>query len=139
MAPWMRFATWPLRNTSSVGMARIWYSEAVWRFSSVFSFTILRSSRSAAISSRIGATTRHGPHHGAQKSTSTGWSASMTSAWKLVSVTSLILPAMGEGLLGRREGVRFRKYSAPVQPRVAVRSSPAQQRDPARRDEDLDG
>src|SRR3954463_11529994 len=75
-------------------MARIWYSDAVWMFSSVLSLTIFRSSRSDAISSRIGATTRHGPHHGAQKSTSTGWSLSRTSAWKFVSVTSLMLPAM---------------------------------------------
>ena len=35
-------------------------------------------------------TTRHGPHQGAQKSTSTGVSDSMTSAWKLVSVTSVM-------------------------------------------------
>ena len=76
-------------RASSVGIARIWYSDAVWMFSSVLSFTTLSSGRSPAISSRIGATMRHGPHHGAQKSTSTGWSASMTSAWKLVSVTSL--------------------------------------------------
>ena len=32
---------------------------------------------------------RQGPHQGAQKSTSTGLSASSTSAWKLLSVTSL--------------------------------------------------
>src|SRR5689334_21520889 len=36
---------------------------------------------------------RHGPHQGAQKSTSTGFSASITSAWKLLSVTSSRLPA----------------------------------------------
>src|SRR3954447_18865674 len=36
---------------------------------------------------------RHGPHQGAQKSTSTGLSASITSAWKLLSVTSSRLPA----------------------------------------------
>src|SRR5215211_4543246 len=36
---------------------------------------------------------RHGPHHGAQKSTRTGLSASSTSAWKLLSVTSSRLPA----------------------------------------------
>ena len=53
----------------------------------------LSSGRSPAISSTIGATMRHGPHHGAQKSTRTGWSDSMTSAWKLVSVTS-VTPAM---------------------------------------------
>src|SRR5688500_1720850 len=36
---------------------------------------------------------RQGPHQGAQKSTSTGLSASSTSAWKLLSVTSSRLPA----------------------------------------------
>src|SRR6202035_2604482 len=53
-----------------------------------------RSGRSEAISSSTGPTTRQGPHHGAQKSTSTGPSDSMTSAWKLLSVTSLRLPAI---------------------------------------------
>src|SRR5688500_7665927 len=60
----------------------------------MLSFTIRRSSRSAAISCRTGATTRQGPHQGAQKSTSTGVSDSMTSAWKLLSVTSVMLPAI---------------------------------------------
>ena len=50
----------------------IWYSDAVWMFSSVLSLTTLSSGRSPAISSTIGATRRHGPHQGAQKSTSTG-------------------------------------------------------------------
>ena len=35
---------------------------------------------------------RHGPHHGAQKSTSTGWVDSTTSAWKLLSETSVTAP-----------------------------------------------
>ena len=39
-----------------------------------------------------GCTTRHGPHQGAQKSTSTGLSESRTSDWKLASVTSVSLP-----------------------------------------------
>src|SRR5215203_2902647 len=48
---------------------------------------------SSAISSRLGAITRHGPHHGAQKSTRTGFSCSSTSAWKLLSVTSVMFAA----------------------------------------------
>src|SRR6201986_2058370 len=61
----------------------------------MFSFTTFSSSaRSYAISSTTGATTRHGPHQAAQKSTSTGLSDSRTSAWKLLSVTSVRLPAM---------------------------------------------
>src|SRR6185503_3084980 len=72
----------------------------------MLSFTIRRSSRSELISSRTGATTRQGPHQGAQKSTSTGVSDSMTSAWKLLSVTSVMLPAIPSPL--RRY---FKKYS----------------------------
>src|SRR5689334_11464662 len=63
------------------------------------------SACSAAISSRTGATILHGPHHSAQKSTSTGLSLPRTSVAKVASVTVLVLPAMvvlPEGLL---EGV----------------------------------
>src|SRR5690349_16833544 len=49
---------------------------------------------SAAISSSTGATILHGPHHSAQKSTSTGLSLPSTSLAKLASVTVLVLPAM---------------------------------------------
>src|SRR3954447_9878912 len=49
---------------------------------------------SAAISSSTGATILHGPHHSAQKSTSTGLSLPSTSGAKLASVTVLVLPAM---------------------------------------------
>ena len=44
---------------------------------------------------RAGAMTRHGPHQGAQKSTSTGMSFSSTSAWKLLSLTSVMFSAIG--------------------------------------------
>src|SRR5689334_24589790 len=50
---------------------------------------------SAAISSRTGATILHGPHHSAQKSTSSGLSLPSTSLAELSSVTVLVLPAMG--------------------------------------------
>src|SRR2546423_7433653 len=82
-------ATSPCLNTIRVGIERTSYCAVVCWFSSVLSLTTFRSSRSPAISSRTGATTRQGPHHGAQKSTRTGVSASMTSATKLVSVTSM--------------------------------------------------
>src|SRR4029450_8747329 len=59
---------------------------------------------SAAISSRSGATILHGPHHSAQKSTSTGLSLPSTSAAKLVSVTITGLPAMEVRPLGRLGG-----------------------------------
>src|SRR3954469_18484687 len=91
----------------------------------MLSFTIRRSSRSALISSRTGATTRQGPHQGAQKSTSTGVSDSMTSAWKLLSVTSVMLPAIPSPLR------RFASKS------IARGSGPERQQQ-ARRDEHLD-
>jgi hypothetical protein len=58
-------------------------------FSSTFILTILSLPDSSASSwSSTGATARHGPHHGAQKSTSTGTPDSSTSALKLASVTA---------------------------------------------------
>src|SRR5436305_6501301 len=83
------------------------WSAVCW-FSSVFILTTFSSpSRSLAISSTTGATIRHGPHHGAQKSTRTGTSDSMTSAGKLLWVTSGTVPAISwapwEGLLQKVE------------------------------------
>ena len=80
---------WPFLKRIIVGIERTSYWAAVSWFSSTLSLTTCRSSRSSAISSSTGATTRHGPHQGAQKSTSTGLSDSRTSAWKFASVTSL--------------------------------------------------
>src|SRR5689334_20647086 len=54
--------------------------------------------------------TRQGPHQGAQKSTSTAFSFSITSAWKLPSVTSGRFPATSAPLLV----ACFRKYSVGV-------------------------
>src|SRR3954453_13197449 len=53
--------------------------------------TVIFSACLDAISSRTGATILHGPHHSAQKSTSTGLSDVRTSLWKLVSVTVLVV------------------------------------------------
>src|SRR4051812_42490929 len=53
--------------------------------------TVTLSPRSLAISSSAGAIIRHGPHHSAQKSTSTGPSAANTSVAKLWSVTVLVV------------------------------------------------
>src|SRR5437763_15647958 len=67
---------------------------------------------SAAISSSTGATILHGPHHSAQKSTSTGLSLPSTSLAKVASVTVLVLPAMvfsslsfGGGVSGMGNGI----------------------------------
>src|SRR5690606_25736753 len=57
--------------------------------SSTLSFTILILSEcSVAISSRMGETRRHGPHHSAQKSTMIGVLEARTSSAKVSSVTS---------------------------------------------------
>src|SRR5215204_3014651 len=68
------------------------YSAATFGFSSTLSLTTeILSACSPAISSRIGDTWRHGPHHSAQKSTTTGLSFCSTSLAKLASVTVLVL------------------------------------------------
>src|SRR4051794_9556589 len=88
-------AGWPPLKRIIVGIESTPYCAAVCWLSSTLSLTTFSAPlRSLAISSRTGATTRHGPHHGAQKSTSTGVSASRTSAWKLLSVTSFTGPAI---------------------------------------------
>src|SRR6187200_3241788 len=71
-------------------------------FSSVLSLTMVTSSWSRAISSRTGATAQHGPHHSAQKSTSTGLSLLRTSASNVASVVLEtapmgVLSTAGEG------------------------------------------
>lgn len=59
-------------------MARTPYSAEMASFSSTLTFPIVSlPSSSVAISSRIGAIALQGPHQGAQKSTSTGWSLLM--------------------------------------------------------------
>src|SRR5947209_1288683 len=92
----------PLRNRINVGIDITLNCTAVFWLSSMLSLTTLSASaRSLAISSTTGATIRHGPHHGAQKSTSTGLSDSRTSAWKLLSVTSVTVPAIEGSFVGR--------------------------------------
>src|SRR3954468_20716778 len=56
--------------------------------------TLSLSAGSPAISSRTGATWRHGPHHSAQKSTSPGPLACRTSDLQLWSVKALVLAPM---------------------------------------------
>ncbi len=64
------------------------YFDAMPGFSSTLSFTILTFSPSAFwISSSAGAIMRHGPHHSAQKSTTTGPLAFKTSLSNVASDT----------------------------------------------------
>src|SRR6478672_6928538 len=81
-------------------MERMSYLIAVSWLSSTFIFVNFRWPPCwPASSSRIGSMTLHGPHHGAQKSTTTGVSADSTSDENVVSVTS-IMDAANAFLLG---------------------------------------
>src|SRR4051812_31632672 len=63
----------------------------VWGFSSMFSLaTLILSLYSVAISSRMGAIILQGPHHSAQKSSSTGFSDFRTSWENVASVVCTI-------------------------------------------------
>src|SRR5262249_42366305 len=101
-APIWREAIWPFLKIISVGIDWMPYLAAVCGFSSTLSLTILTLPLSVpAISSSAGAIIRQGPHHSAQKSTTTGPVAFNTSDSKVVSET---LPtAMGEFLVAGRQ------------------------------------
>src|SRR3989440_10719266 len=87
-APTWREPISPPLKIIKVGIDITPYFEAVLGLSSTFSFTILTLSPMAPeISSSAGAIMRQGPHHSAQKSTTTGPVALSTSASKLASET----------------------------------------------------
>src|SRR5205807_6336710 len=87
-APTWREAISPPLKIIRVGIDITPYFDAVFGLSSTLSFTILTLSPIApAISSSAGAIMRQGPHHSAQKSTTTGPFALSTSASKLASDT----------------------------------------------------
>src|SRR5665213_4068412 len=86
-APTWREASWPSLNSISVGIDMIPYFAAVPGFSSTLSLTIFTLPLSdVEISSSAGEIMRHGPHHSAQKSTTTGPLALSTSASNVASV-----------------------------------------------------
>src|SRR5947199_1282028 len=81
--------------TSSVGIPRILKRAAVEPFASTSSLpTLTRPLYSAAMESTVGASARHGAHHAAQKSTSTGVVDFTTSVSKLESVISRVFSPM---------------------------------------------
>src|SRR5262245_52528434 len=87
-APTWRDASSPFLNSIRVGIDWIPYFAATDGFSSTLSLTILTLPPSEpAISSSAGAIMRHGPHHSAQKSTTTGSADFRTSASKVASET----------------------------------------------------
>src|SRR5215207_11041537 len=66
-----------------------------WGFSSTFTFVSTTLPLvSSTTRSRVGPSCLHGPHHGAQRSTTTGvaWDRSRTSVWNVASVTSMVIP-----------------------------------------------
>jgi hypothetical protein len=76
IAPDCRVSSAPFPNTINVGIPAIENCCAIAGRSSVLTFaTIQRPAPSRATFSSSGATILHGPHHGAQKSTSTGTAA----------------------------------------------------------------
>src|SRR5262245_26165457 len=87
-APTWREAISPPLKIIRVGIDITPYFDAVFGLSSTLSFTILTlSPMEPAISSSAGAIMRQGPHHSAQKSTTTGPFALSTSASKSASET----------------------------------------------------
>ena len=92
----------PSLNSIKVGIDMIPYLAAVPGFSSTLSLTILTLSPSdLEISSSAGAIMRHGPHHSAQKSTTTGPLALITSLSNVASVTlsTIIRPRCSERIV----------------------------------------
>src|SRR6266545_948060 len=86
--PWMRLTSLPPLKKIIVGIAMIPNLPIQRCSSSVFILaTVSWPSYSPASSSRIGATARQGPHHGAQKSTTTGTSDFSTICSNSASVT----------------------------------------------------
>src|SRR5262245_34523159 len=115
-APTWREASSPFLNSISVGIDMIPYFAAVAGFSSTFSFTIFTLPPiEPASSSSAGAIILHGPHHSAQKSTTTGWLLLSTSASKSWSETfetpmahlllSLLSAVGAAGALSRAEAM----------------------------------
>src|SRR6266702_3575255 len=87
-APIWREASSPFLKIIRVGIDMMPYLVAVAGFSSTLSFTtLILPAIVPAISSSAGAIIRHGPHHSAQKSTTTGSCALSTSASKVASDT----------------------------------------------------
>lgn len=83
LAPMAWLTTFPSFITTKVGMLMTRNCPASSGSSSTLTLPTLMSERSLAISSTMGTTIRQGPHQGAQKSSSTGLSESMTSLRKL--------------------------------------------------------
>ena len=95
-APWNSGTGWPLITANTAGIDCTWNAAEICGFASTSTLArIQRPPYSAARASRIGESCLQGPHHSAQRSSTTGtvidwW---MTSASKEASVTSMTTPA----------------------------------------------
>src|SRR5439155_7184700 len=79
----------PPLNRSTRGMVVTSYLIARSEFSSTFTLpTLTLPANWSAMRSMVGESCRHGPHHGAQKSTRTGWPDWATSACQFSDVNS---------------------------------------------------
>ena len=104
-APRNSSTTSPSAKSFTLGMLWMPYSAASSWCSSVFTLASTHSPRASPASrSSTGPSVRHGPHHGAQKSTRTGtWRLfSMTSLWKSVTSWLIASPGRGDGPLRAR-------------------------------------
>jgi hypothetical protein len=97
-APMKPSAGWPPTKAITAGIDWMPICPGIAGCSSIFiltSFTLPLAARTAF--SSTGVSWRHGPHHGAQKSISTGWrrDSSMTSFTKVWVVVSLMRSGAG--------------------------------------------
>src|SRR5918911_3211377 len=100
VAPTTRSSSLPFLKRMSVGMPLMPYCCETAGLSSTLSLTtVALPAYFSATASTVGASMRHGAHHCAQKSTSTGLSDLRTSASKLLSLTSLTCSLMLLNLL----------------------------------------
>ena len=93
-APMNASTGWPSLNPTTIGID---CTRNAWAIPGFSSMSTLTSTALPPVSpttfSRIGASVLHGPHHGAHRSTTTAAVAerSMTSVWKVASVTSMAM------------------------------------------------
>ena len=120
-APVMFRTSSPSLNSPIIGMPITPYRAATSGVSSTLVFTnLMRPPYCSARASTSGDTMRHGPHHGAQKSTTTGSEAASTSSAKAVSVSATIklMPvptAARRGVFRARRGAAGQARRAHVQ------------------------
>src|SRR5690606_681897 len=118
----------PSLNAITLGMERMLKAPAISGLSSELTLTsFTRPANSAATFSMIGPSVRHGPHHGAQKSTTTGsrLEASRTSCSNVAVVTSIDAPSRLAARGASDEPGAFRPAAALTDAKYSARSGTA--------------